>query len=174
MTQTGSEEGRANGRIKIGNWLKTEDRVASKPRADFRCYDPSPKRKVPCPPSDLGQKCDKYNGGDFLTCYQYCKPSFCCIHDSLSTNYSPACKAIKEPNCPSYFPCYIVWWKLHDTVGPATYLKINQDELFYNMDFDFLLTDLENDIEFFQQLFGHHFDGDDVPSDDTFEDPDNW
>jgi hypothetical protein len=30
---------------------------------------------VPCPPANLGQICDKYNGGDFETCFQTCKPS---------------------------------------------------------------------------------------------------
>lgn len=144
------------------------------PRMDFRCIDDSPSNKVPCPPADLGSTCDKYkSNGSFLQCYDYCKPSFCCIHDSLSTTYSPSC-AKTEPNCPSYFACYIIWWKLHDTIGPANYLRIVQDEPFYDATFDNILDDLEDDNEFFKQLFGHHFDTDDAPTDDTFEDPDNW
>lgn len=34
---------------------------------------------VPCPPENLAQICDKYNGGDFETCFQTCKPSVCNI-----------------------------------------------------------------------------------------------
>ena len=37
-----------------------------------------------CPPDDnsLPITCDKYNGGNFEDCFQTCKPSFCCTHDS--------------------------------------------------------------------------------------------
>ena len=165
------------GRVKISTMKKPEPTSRAEVRAmpDFKCYDTSPDRKVPCPPPDLGQACDKYNGGDFKKCYQYCKPSFCCIHDSLSTSFSPSCKVNREPNCPSYWICYIVWWKLHDTVGPATYLRLEQDEPFYDTaTFDFIESDLTEDLDFFQQLFGHHFDGDDGITDDLFEDPENW
>ena len=103
-----------------------------------------------------------------------CKPSFCCIHDSLSKTYSPTCSATYE-NCPLYYPCYIIWWKLHDTIGPATYLRLDDEtEEFYNIDFEYLTQDFGEDLPFFQQLFGHHFDGDDAPTDDTFENEDNW
>lgn len=142
------------------------------PRQSVRCIDPNANLK--CPTLQLPKNCDKYNGGDFRSCYQECKKAFCCAHDSLSQNYSPSC-AQTEPNCRLYFPCYIVWWKLHDTIGPANYLRIAQNEPFYsNVDFDYVFADLQNDQDFFRQLFGHHFDGDDAPTDDTFEDPANW
>lgn len=153
---------------------KVSMRMFEQRQGTYRCIDDSPSNKVKCPPQDLGSACDKYNDeGSFLKCFDYCKPSFCCIHDSLSTTYSPSC-AKTEPNCPSWFACYIIWWKLHDTVGPANYLRIEQDEPFYDAEFDDILFKLEEDTDFFQQLFGHHFDTDDPPTDKTFEDPDNW
>ncbi len=42
------------------------------------CVDPNDP-VVPCPPENLAQICDKYNGGDFETCFQTCKPSVCII-----------------------------------------------------------------------------------------------
>ena len=56
----------------------------------------------------------------------------------------------------------------------ATYLRVEQDEPFFNIDFDYLTNDFQEDQSFFQQLYGHHFDGDDAPTDDTFEDESNW
>mgnify|MGYP006866118831 CR=1 FL=1 len=54
-------------------------------------------------------------------------------------------------------------------------MRLEQDEPFYeDLNFDYLEKDFAQDKEFFQQLFGHHFDTDDVPNDDTFKDPDNW
>lgn len=158
---------KAQQQLSVRNFQKPEPRN----NGDFRCIDPN--APLACPPVNLGSACDKYNGGDFRTCYEMCKPSFCCIHDSLSQTYSPSC-AKTEPNCPQYFACYIIWWKLHDTVGPANYLRLKQDEPFYNVDFQYILDDLEDDTQFFQQLFGHHFDNDVPPSDATFENPENW
>jgi hypothetical protein len=52
---------------------------------------------------------------------------------------------------------------------------LEQNEPFYDgLDFTRLENDLASDQVFFQQLFGHHFDTDDVPTDDTFEDENNW
>jgi len=151
------------------------------------CPDCDPNSPLQCPPRDMKAVCDKHNDalyppGDaregervanFRDCYDMCKPSFCCIHDSLSKEYAPSC-AQEYENCFLYYPCYIIWWKLHDTIGPATYLRVEQDEDFYNVDFEFLTNDFANDREFFQQLFGHHFDDDNAPTDDTFENEDNW
>lgn len=125
-----------------------------------------------CAPMELHDHCDKYGGGDFMSCYMDCKQSFCCIHDSLSTTISPSCS--QEPNCKQYSDCYIVWWKLHDTIGPATYLNVGQNDDFFNMGFEDIRADLSEDFRFFQQLFGHHFDQDDDVKDDQFYDPENW
>lgn len=46
----------------------------------------------------------------------YCDTQFCCTHDATNNPQAPTCK--DEPNCRNYIPCYIVWWKLEDTVGP--------------------------------------------------------
>ena len=64
---------------------------------------------------------------------------------------------------------------MHDTIGPATYMRVEQDEPFYeDLEFEVLRQDWVQDEPFFNQLFGHHFDGDDAPNDDTFENQDNW
>jgi hypothetical protein len=118
--------------------------------------------------------CDKGNpDANFIDCYQMCKPSYCCIHDSGSKEYAPSCTDEYE-NCFLYYPCYIIWWKLADTIGPATYMRVEQDEPFYNVDFSYLTNDWEEDPPFYQQVFGHFFEGDDPVTDDTFENSENW
>ena len=141
----------------------------------YRCIDDSPNNAVPCPPDNMGPICDKYNPeGSFRQCYEMCKPSFCCIHDSQSQTLSPSC-AQSEPNCESYFACYIIWWRLHNTVGPATFLRVPQsDEAFYDITYEEVIGDLAADEVFRNQLFNHHFDTDTVPTDADFEDPNNW
>jgi hypothetical protein len=135
----------------------------------------------------MKQVCDKQNNdlyppGDpkagqkisnFKDCYDMCKPSFCCIHSSTSKTIAPTC-AKEYENCPLYYPCYIIWWKLHDTIGPATYLRVEQKEPFFNVKLNQLEADFEKDPKFFNQLFGHHFDTDDPLTDDVFEDKDKW
>lgn len=38
-------------------------------------------RAVPCAPDNLEAICDKYSGsGSFVSCFEACTPSFCCIH----------------------------------------------------------------------------------------------
>ena len=138
---------------------------------DDECPDPN-SGIVPCAPTDLHDLCDKYHGGDFRSCYEACKPSFCCIHDSKSTSFAPSCS--REVNCMQYDSCYIVWWKLHDTVGPANYIQVEQDDEFFNMNLQDIQEDLPLDPIFFAQLFGHHFDTDDEPTDDRFTDSENW
>ena len=149
----------------------SRDRMSGNDDETHHCLDPD-SDVLPCAPDDLEDACDKYHGGDFRSCYMACKPAFCCIHDSTSHIFSPSCS--QEANCPQYNSCYIVWWKLHDTVGPANYLSVEQVDDFFNMDFDAIQQDLQNDPSFFGQLFGHHFDVDDIPSDDKFVDPNNW
>ena len=152
------------------------------------CLDCDPDAPLACPRSDMKAVCDKQNDtlyppGDpragsrvanFFDCYDMCKPSFCCIHDSLDEVHSPSCSATAA-NCELYYPCYVIWWKLSDTIGPATYLRVEQDEPFYDgLDFEFLREDFEEDEVFFQQLFAHHFDGEVPITDDTFENEANW
>lgn len=81
---------------------------------------------VPCPPEDLAKKCDKYNGGDFKSCFQTCKVSVCCTHDSKRKD-TPSC-AETAVNCEFWIPCYIAWWKMADTIGPAS--KLCQSSLY--------------------------------------------
>lgn len=140
-----------------------------------RCIDDSLNNAVPCPPDNMGPTCDKYNpDGSFRQCYEMCKPSFCCIHDSQSQTLSPSC-AQTEPNCESYFACYIIWWRLHNTIGPATFLRVPQsDDAFYDMTYDEVIGDLAADEGFRNQMFNHHFDTDTVPTDADFENPNNW
>lgn len=93
------------------------------------CPDCSPNAPLKCPEQSLKAVCDPgneevYPRGDsrageriasFKDCYQMCKPSFCCIHDSLSKEVAPSC-AEEYENCPMWYPCYVIWWKLHDTL----------------------------------------------------------
>lgn len=148
-----------------------------------KCQDPTV-TSLPCPPDNLGRVCDKYNGGKFSTCLQLCKPSFCCIHDSKATNPDKASCHLTEPNCRNYQACYIVWWKLQDTVGPANFLRIQQDDDFFdweNTDFAIEFNNPETLGFYLGQLYGHHSD-DDTPideypytvTDEFFEDPANW
>lgn len=157
------------------------------PRCPKGCKDCDPDSPLPCPNPKMKQVCDKNNNelyppGDpkagqrisnFKDCYDMCKPSFCCIHSSTSKKISPSCSKEYE-NCPLYYPCYIIWWKLHDTIGPATYLRVEQKEPFFNVKLTELEEDFAVDPTFFNQLFGHHFDTDDPLTDDLFEDENNW
>mmetsp|Transcript_36662 Transcript_36662/g.88333 ORF Transcript_36662/g.88333 Transcript_36662/m.88333 type:complete len:292 (-) Transcript_36662:487-1362(-) len=160
------------------------------------CPDCDPNSPLQCPPRNLKRVCDKENDelyppgtekagtrvANFVDCYDSCKPSFCCIHDSTSKELSPSCspstttaRTAQYDNCPLYYPCYIIWWKLHDTIGPATYMRVEQNEPFFEgLKFDYLERDFAEDEEFFGQLFNHHFEGDGPLTDDTFENQGNW
>jgi hypothetical protein len=112
---------------------------------------------VPCAENtDIRKICDRYNEkGSFKKCWDICKPSFCCIHDANpATNpIAPSCS--NDENCAQYAYCYIVWFKFHDTFGPATYLNVKQEGEF----FDLPNSDVrDGDDEFFDQLYFHHFD----------------
>lgn len=127
---------------------------------------------VPCAPSNLSSICNKYDdvNGSFEECLEACKPAFCCIHDApRESNYlSPNCNT--DENCPQYSYCYIVWWKLHDTVGPAPFMRVDQDDKFYEGAED--LIDVDGGVEdpFMTQVLLHHFDGiDQVIEDGTVD-----
>eukprot|EP00571_Detonula_confervacea_P009877 CAMPEP_0172302018 /NCGR_PEP_ID=MMETSP1058-20130122/3786_1 /TAXON_ID=83371 /ORGANISM="Detonula confervacea, Strain CCMP 353" /LENGTH=385 /DNA_ID=CAMNT_0013012345 /DNA_START=66 /DNA_END=1220 /DNA_ORIENTATION=+ len=114
---------------------------------------------VPCAPDNIASLCNKYDrtNGSFRACIDACKPAFCCIHDAprqLNT-FAPNCNT--DENCDQYNYCYIAWWKLHDTVGPALFLRVEQDDEFYDIDAEEIEQDNAGDT-FFTQVLLHHFD----------------
>lgn len=155
--------------------IKPQRMIQSTPSnaIDLNCTDPdaSP-NEIPCPPENLPQKCDKYNKGDFASCFALCNISFCCIHDSNMKLYK-SCS--KDSNCRHYSPCYIIWWKLQDTIGPMI-IRTEQTDDFFNMP----LKDIKDATSdggtkpFFNQIFLHHFDDDGFISDDRARDPYYW
>ena len=72
---------------------------------------------------------------------------------------APKCNT--DVNCAQYAYCYIVWWKLHDTIGPATQLRLEQPNdpyaAFFDVDAEFIQGDVTN-IQFFREMLFHHFD----------------
>lgn len=68
---------------------------------------------------------------------------------------APSCNT--DVNCAQYAVCYIVWWKLHDTIGPATQLRLEQTDDFFDVDADFVEGDVTN-IQFYREVLFHHFD----------------
>lgn len=155
-----------------------QENYAINPRAfDKNCIENDDSGDLPCPNIDIWNKCDKFNGGDFLSCFRACKASFCCIHDSKSVNYSPSCSS--NSHCPFYSPCYIVWWYLHDSIGPATFANFQwyrQKEPFYENSFNVTewRKELNESPNFFAQFYGHHFDKESRPTDEEVQDPNNW
>jgi len=128
---------------------------------------------LPCPPDDLPQKCDKYNGGDFESCFNMCIESFCCIHESTS-NIARSCS--KDLNCPHYAPCYIIWWKLQDTIGPR-FIRTDQRDNpdFFNLPVERVEeSTTASGIPFIFQVYLHHFDDDGFIGDEFVRNPDNW
>lgn len=129
---------------------------------------------VPCAPSNLSSICNKYDrdNGSFKECLEACKPAFCCIHDApRESNYlSPNCNT--DENCPQYNYCYIVWWKLHDTVGPAMAMRLDQDDEFYEGAQDEIDAESSNTDPFMTQLLLHHFDDIDQVIEDGTENDD--
>lgn len=117
------------------------------------------KTGLPCAPRKINEVCDKYDRhdeGSFKDCLDICKPSFCCIHDAKNNDYAKSCS--QDENCAQYAPCYIVWWKLHDTVGPALYLKLEQNDDFFDVDDDKHIKEDASAEDFFEELLLHHFD----------------
>jgi hypothetical protein len=112
---------------------------------------------VPCSDPDLRKICDRYHPlGSFETCWNLCKPSFCCIHDAQANDKAVSCST--DSNCAQYAYCYIVWFHFHDTFGPATYLDIEQDGAFFDVDNSRVQGVFDDDSNFFDQLYFHHFD----------------
>jgi len=55
------------------------------------------------------------------------------------------------------------------------YLRLDQNEAFYNINTDDFTEVINSNEDFSNQLFGHHFLDDDLPLEDaTFEDTANW
>lgn len=137
-----------------------------------RCFV-SDSPDIGCPDADIGEKCDKFNpSSSFSSCLATCIDAFCCIHDSPSKR---ATSCSQEKNCVFFDPCYIVWFALHDTIGPAPYIRLNQNEAFFDVNAAELQQIFVDRPDFFEQMFGHHFLTDDLPLDDaTFVDSNNW
>ena len=113
---------------------------------------------LPCAANNLAQLCSKYDmkdPGRFSICLQACEPSFCCIHDAPEATNSIATTCIEDENCAQYAPCYIVWWKIHDTIGPAAFLRLSQSDDFFDVD---KLQDVTSDRDFYAQWAYHHWD----------------
>lgn len=148
------------------------------PPISSNCTNPT-STKLPCPLEDLPQVCDKYNNGNFEECFQRCKKSICCTHDSKS-KISESC-VDKEDNCRHYIPCYIVWWKLSDTVGPAPFLRLPNSKRFtnfFNIDVDYIFADKQEESAnrgtFYTEFFNHYTDDDVGLDDEIFEVQENW
>eukprot|EP00547_Thalassionema_nitzschioides_P013060 CAMPEP_0194261996 /NCGR_PEP_ID=MMETSP0158-20130606/46317_1 /TAXON_ID=33649 /ORGANISM="Thalassionema nitzschioides, Strain L26-B" /LENGTH=929 /DNA_ID=CAMNT_0039002139 /DNA_START=67 /DNA_END=2856 /DNA_ORIENTATION=+ len=107
-----------------------------------------------CAPKNIHVLCSK-SGGLFRDCLQACEPSFCCIHDSpkATNNVAPTCNT--DENCAQYAPCYIIWWKIHDTIGPAPFVDLKQSDDFFETE---SLQDVTTDHDFFTQWLYHHWD----------------
>jgi len=93
--------------------------------------------------------------------------------------YSPNCNT--DENCAQYAFCYIIWWKLHNTIGPAIYFSLEQDDDFFDQD----EQEIRSDSNFLLELFLHHFDdvqqildvalvGDRLDLEKIFDDPTYW
>lgn len=125
---------------------------------------------VPCAPDNLSSLCNKYDrqDGSFRSCLEACSRAFCCIHDAPQINFlAPNCNT--DENCAQYNYCYIAWWKLHDTVGPALFLRIDQDDDFFDVDADEIESDSTGDALFTQVLLHHFDDINDVIADGTVD-----
>ena len=155
-------------------YLRTHRRLLTKEMdaAVFDAYEYSKGNcdnggRVPCAPDNLQSLCDKYDrvNGSFRACLDACKRAFCCIHDAPKDLNLPPNQARlqvvsncnEDPNCAQYNYCYIAWWKLHDTVGPALFLRVEQDDDFYDIEAGEIQSDSTGDA-FFEQLLLHHFD----------------
>lgn len=152
------------------------------PPISSNCTNPT-STKLPCPLEDLPQVCDKYNNGNFEECFQRCKISFCCTHDSKSSGPSPKSEScVTEDNCRNYIPCYIVWWKLSDTVGPAPFLRLPNSKRFtnfFNIDNNDIFQDKQDEDQrseqnFYTEFFNHYTDDDVGLDDEFFEVRENW
>lgn len=170
-------------------YLRTHRRLLTKEMdaAVFDAYEYSKGNcdnggRVPCAPDNLQSLCNKYDrvNGSFRACLDACKKAFCCIHDApKDLNIPPGLERLEvvsncneDPNCAQYNYCYIAWWKLHDTVGPALFLRVEQDDDFYDIDAEEIQSDNTGE-PFFEQVLLHHFDDlGEVITDGTVTNPD--
>jgi len=121
---------------------------------------------VPCAEElNLRKVCDKYDKyGSFRRCWESCKPSFCCIHDADPSLNPDAASCSADENCAQYAYCYIVWWKFHDTIGPAIYVRLEQaSDDFFDVKTEEVRENVTAwndpvDKPFYDQLFKHHWD----------------
>jgi len=154
---------------------KVTSQLLTQTKRETRVKCPDPFSNIlGCPPEELPQLCDKYNKGNFLSCYQLCKESFCCIHDSFS-NKASSCAP--NDNCELWSPCYIIWWRLQNTIGPLNRLNVEQTDDFFNVDYEYLEEDQKNDPTFWDQLIYHHWNDDGVINsinDEWLDNPENW
>lgn len=116
---------------------------------------------IPCAPDNLKERCTKGETVDgqsssFTDCFDACEESFCCIHDAPDSNLL-AQNCNQDPNCAGYAYCYILWWKFHNTIGPATELRLEGNDDFFDIDANDIPTEVTG-LEFFQELLFHHFD----------------
>jgi|AntRauTorckE5430_2_1112549.scaffolds.fasta_scaffold00569_3 hypothetical protein len=115
-----------------------------------------------CSDPNLRKICDRYDAefGSFRKCWEICTPAFCCIHDAENNFEAPSCSL--DQNCAQYSYCYIVWFKFHDTFGPATFLDIENGEGGNGEFFDVPNSEVRGadkfGDDFFDQLYFHHFD----------------
>ena len=81
---------------------------------------------------------------------------------------SPNCNT--DENCAQYNWCYIAWWKLSDTIGPALFLRIEQNaDDWFDIDNEEIASDVTGD-SFFQPYFLHWFGDIDAVIEDGTED----
>jgi len=155
---------------KSGSKKSKKSHSSSDSDDDGECPDPD-SSVLPCADPLLPYVCDKYNTelGNFKECFDMCRDSFCCIHDSRSRTVAPSCSQTAD-NCRMYSPCYILWWKLSATVGPATYFYVSQADDFFPKFDDYAST---FDDEFINELLGYHFD-DDTVNQTKFLDENEW
>ena len=80
--------------------------------------------------------CSRYRPkGRLSHCLLACAPSVCCTHSSsYYQKQQQQClyllvSATRRENCPPpYTQCNTIWWKLHDTVGPAPTFRLQQQQ----------------------------------------------
>jgi hypothetical protein len=171
----GQVQGKEYGMLRNSQERKVQQ-ATPLPPVSSNCTDPS--GTLPCPSESLPAVCDKYNdAGNFKECYEQCKPSYCCVHDA-TVEFAQTC-AKTEQNCRNYIPCYIIWWKLADTIGPANNIRVEQDDDFFlDVTFNYVFTDWNaggpESNELFLQVFQHHTITDDYKDTTWFQDPANW
>ena len=92
---------------------------------------------------------------------------FLCTYLHEHKQLAPNCNT--DENCSQYNWCYIAWWKLRDTIGPALLLRPEQNDDFFDIPNEDISEDVTND-PFWQPFFLSPFgDIDKVIEDGTEE-----